>query len=306
MNSLIIPPSYITKVDNTSSSGSRSVTVRRFGTEHKFDQNSLELALRKCKLVLGMDVGLIKHYEYSEEEQSIRGLFGRVGDRNMALINSENGIDYIKVSHVLLSTSMIEFFRNSDETMDLLVYGSKAGANDLWELLRKNLGLQAPPYPRYFDSDRVRDLFLQYKDRLYELNFNPFEKEGYGTISSADFKGEPNKHIKASAKKMQQVIANEDIQINTFTSERLDEKIPAMSRGERVKFELRKDSGINFSVTELKIEAWVDDIEYEEIFYDFIRHVYKGIIAGNTMYQYVPRSTSGQMGLFDDLLNDGN
>lgn len=73
----------------------------------------------------------------------------------------------------------------------------------------------------------------------------------------------PIKQIIAERKKYEQIVAECEEKIDTFSLEDIQAKVDALS--EEYKKKLKGKSGIDYSVTKAEYERKVDELEYEEV-----------------------------------------
>jgi len=252
-------------------------------------------------LLAGSEFGVIKIYPTDTSDRNIRSLWGLVGEKSLVIVNQENnGLEFLRIKHVLLATVMVEFFPDPDGHIEILVYGGRQARNHLWDALARNFGVSPSPFQRYFDPSAVRKLCETYFDSLYEINIAPDNQDGWETISLADFKSYTGRFILPKAKRMQQVRENKDIRIMAFESI-LDAQIlmPPMLRACDVRFKLLKDSGVTISTPPLELPSFLSDLEVESTFYDFVRQTYSRIIGDKDLYA-TTKNYPLQFSLFDE------
>jgi hypothetical protein len=239
-----IPEHYIVRASRDEIGGQRNISVRRYSTTIPYDQEAISKGIQNSNLIYGKEFGIIQTYDLDSPDQNTRTLCGLVGERSLVLLNEEtNDLDYIRIRHVILAMIMVEFITNDNGQLELLVYGGKKGRNELWEMLKINFGVNPEPVARYFRPEAIRALCEHYFERLTEINIDPFEEAGWGTIKLADYKSYRGNFILSSARRMKEVKDNKNIVINSFESVLLDQFMNPMLKPCNVKFRLLKDSG---------------------------------------------------------------
>lgn len=295
-----IPEHYVVRASRNEIGGQRNISVRRYATTIPFDRETISKGVQNSRLVYGAEFGIIETYDLDSPDQNIRALCGLVGERNLVLLNEEtNDLDYIRIKHVILSVIMVEFLANENGQLELLVYGGTQGRNQLWEMLKYNFDVNPEPQARYFRPEAVRSLCETYFECLTEINIDPFEEDGWGTIKLADFKSYRGNFILPSARRMREIKDNKNIAINSFESILFDQLMNPMLKPCNVKFRLLRDSGISMTIPELELPINITDIAYEIHFYDFARQCYNTIIGSEQMFSPIPSGFSQQLSLLD-------
>jgi hypothetical protein len=288
----MIPNKYVVRRSREQVAGKRDITVRKFNASTILQEQEILEALEKSRLVFGKEFGVIKTYGPDSSESNIRALCGLVGDRNLILLNEQNNeLNYLKIKHVLLATMMLELVSGSEAgELDLLVYGGKQGRIELWNMLRENFGVEGEPSTRRFSDAAVRTLCEEFFDRLFQIEFDPLNQSGWGTISAADFKSGRGQYIDPEVDRMQQVRHNTEIVIHTFKSELRNQSVEPLEDLYNIRFRLLKDSGVNMHIPELRLPPGTDEFEREMVFYDLAQQSYRRIVGTEELYEPLPPS----------------
>lgn len=297
----IIPNSYIIRRPRDQIGRKRALTVRKYSTTISYDRESVKRGLRESRLVFGNNFGVIQTHDEDDPGRNIRALCGLVGKRNLVLLNEQtNELNFLRIKHVLLATLLIEFIPHSESgKLEFLTYGGRQGRIELWQMLRQHFGLTEDPVPRQFTDQAVRNLCHEFFSRLFQIIFDPFDQEGWGTISAADFKSGRGQSIDPEVDRMQQIRQNTNIIIRSFESELRNQSIDSLENFYDIRFSLLKDSGINMQIPELKLPPRSDDIEYETALYDFAQQAFRRIVGDEELYEEIPEADKAkQLELF--------
>jgi len=293
-----IPANYVIRRQPDQIGGKRFVTVRKYRTSVPFDRASIVSSLAKSRLVFGMDFGVVRRFIGEGENTYLRAICGVVGDRDLVLLNGDtHELDYVRISNVLLATLLIDFIDESG-TVGLLVYGGHQGQFELRDMLRKNFGIDSPQQD-VFSAAGVRVLCERDFESLYEVVIDPLLQEGWGTISTADFRSERGRYIDSTVDRMQQVRANPKITIRSYKSVLRRQIMVPLEDPYDVKFAILRDGGVSMDIPELSLPKSTRDLEYESIFYDFARQCYERIVGDTNPYE-APSEALIQLSLFSD------
>jgi hypothetical protein len=301
----IIPNDYVMRISRDEMGGQRTVTVRQYNTNVPFDRAQIITGITTSRLVFGTEFGVVESYNLNNSEHNIRILCGLVGERNLVLLNQQsNRPDYYRIKNVLLATLMVEFSEGpSSKKIELLVYGGKQGNVELWNMLRNNFGIDAKEVvPRVFSDTGLRSLCERFFQRLYQININPWYKEGWGTIKAADFKSSRGQFIDPNVDRMKQILENKDILIESFRSVLAGQMmVPDLEDAYTIKFHILKDSGVSLDIPELTLPATKSDIAYETTLYDLAHQTYRRIIGDEELFEAPPEKPDAQqLSLFNE------
>lgn len=302
----LIPDDYVSRVARNEVGGKRTITVRKYTAIPYQTRTEVVSAIKKSRLTYGDAFGVIQEHDLAEHdlaelERNPRMLCGLVGERNVILIShTTNKPDYLKLRHVLLATLMVEFIV-TDEKLELLIYGGKQGHSELINLFKENFGI-TQLLPHVFTDVGVRNLCENRFDRLFTIDFDPYDMDGWGTIQAANFKSGRGQFIKHEVERMKQIRDNKDILIRSFRSVLHNQMIEPLQNVYDIRFEVLKDRGVSIEIPELKLPP-AADLSYEAILYDFARQAYSRIVGEEELQEAEsePVDDQGQMKLFDDL-----
>lgn|GEM_PF-1982805 len=295
----LIPNDYVTRVARNQIGGQRTITVRKYTVMPLHSREEVVSAIQNSSLTFGDNFGVIQSHDLEDKSRNPRMLCGLVGERNLILINqSTNKPDYLKVRNVLLATILVEFI-TSEEKLELIVYGGKQGNKELVTLLKEKFGITEFT-PQVFSDESVRKLCENRFDRLFHIEIDPYDKDGWGTINYANFKSGRGQYIRSDVERMKQILENKEIFIRSFRSMLHNQTMPPLQDYYDIKFEVLKDRGVSIDLPELILPR-ATDVSYETILYDFARKAYLIIIGDEELHEVVTETddTTQQLTLFD-------
>ena len=241
-----LPEHYIVRASRGEIGGQRNITVRRYATSVPYSRHEIIRGIEQSQLVFGKQFGVIQSYDLNDLSQNVRVLCGVVGERSLVLLSEEtNNLEYIRMKHVILAMIMVEFISNENGQLELLVYGGTTGRSKLWEMLKYEFRINPEPVARYFLPEAVRILCERYFNKLTEINIDPFEEAGWGTIKLADYKSYRGSFLLTTARRMIEVLENKNIIIKSFESILQEQLMNPMLKPANIKFKLLKDSGVS-------------------------------------------------------------
>jgi hypothetical protein len=297
----LIPNDYVSRSNHSELWGQRTITVRKYTASTPLSRSEIIEGIAKSQLTYGDTFGVVQEFDLTAKDRNIRILCGLVGERNLVLIsNSTNKPEFYTIHNVLLATLMVEFIETSGK-LELLIYGGKQGQQELLNMLKHNFGVVSLT-PQIFTDIGVRNLCERMFDRLFYVLFDPYYKEGWGTIQSANFKSRRGQFIDTRAERMQQLKEDSEILIRAFKSILHGQMLnPPLEDAYNIKFEVLQDRGVSLEMPELKLPNNKGDISYETVLYDFARQTYFRIIGTEQLVEESSDEDFGnlQLTLFD-------
>lgn len=272
----------------------RTITVRKYETNIKYDLDAVKDSLDSNYLKHGKEFGCI---EVHKSEGSVHAMFGQMGDSHITSIGdcSEYNVSLIHylVKNVVKSTMHVDHFCDDSGNLGIIMYGGGNIKDDLVKSMYKDCLDISTLKIVEFDGAMIRKLcFDEFLDELYDIKFDPAVDKSFGNVHLADYKSKKNQRINHLAPKIQEIIDNADIKIQRFKS-KVTKTHNMLNRSYDVKFIIDVNGKIIIEFPKLSWNEGTNSLSAEIYLYELAGSIYDEIVTPRLFKR------DKQKGLFD-------
>lgn len=257
----------------------RTLSIIKYETNATYDYNEIISKFSRNKLCITKEFGCVYTKKY---ENHVSALFGKLGNKTLTGLYADSDDNPLlrryNVANVIVATMYIDHF-SEDNKLTLLVFNGGRISKDLWHATYRNLLNVYDLTPVKFSEKELRKLcFNKYVDSLLEIKFDPASDEEFGNTKLAEFKSIPSKYLDLKAKKMKEIIENDEIKVNRFKST-ISATCEKLDKSYQMGFTIDVDGKITLEFPKISWSPYVDSNKVEEYYYSFARKIYDEIIS---------------------------
>ncbi|AKB81139.1 hypothetical protein MSBR3_0561 [Methanosarcina barkeri 3] len=291
------PFEIVPETDDSDVDIHRTLSITKYVTNVTYDSDEIKSKFFKNKLCLTDGFGCVYPKEVNGH---IHALFGKLGVKTLLGLDTDsdnnNMLRRYNFGRVIVATMYVDHFPE-DNKLSLIVFNSGKISKDLWQSTYRNLLNVFDLKPVKFSDEELRKIcFTKYRDDLLEIKFDPASEKEFGNVKLAEYKSIRSKKFNPNAKKIQEIIDNNEIKVNRFKSD-IYSTYPNLDKSYPVAFTIDVEGKVTLEFPKI---SWSlkDTNEIEEHYYSFASKIYDEIIS-KEIYAKEAEEDNSQKSLFD-------
>jgi len=274
------PFEIVQETDDSDIDNYRTLSIVKYITNATYNSKEIVSKFSKNKLNSTKEFGCIKPNEF---DSHVQVLFGKLGTKTLTGLNTDpynNDTILCRYSFgkVVVATMYIDHFSEGGKLALIVFRGGKI-STELWHATYRNLLNIYELTPVKFSAKELRKLcFNKYKNNLLEIKFDPASSEDFGNIKQAEYKSIRYKKFNPDAKKIQEIIENDEIKVNRFKSI-ISSTYEDLDRSYQIPFTIDIEGKVTLEFPKISWSLLKDSNDIEELYYSFAEKVYSEIIS---------------------------
>jgi hypothetical protein len=286
------------ETDDSDIDNYRTLSIVKYITNTTYDSNEIISKFSTNKLNPTTEFGCVYPKKFNNH---VHVLFGKLGTKTLTGLatDSDNNtvLQRYNFSRVIVATMYIDHFSEASNLALIVFRGGKI-STDLWHAAYRNLLNIYDLKPVKFSEKKIRKMcFDKYRDSLLEIKFDPASEEEFGNIKFAEYKSVRSKKFNPSAKKIQEIIDNDEIKVNRFKSV-ISATYEDLDRSYQIPFAIDIEGKVTLEFPKISWSLLKDNYDIEEHYYSFAEKIYNEIISED-IYRKEEEESKSQKSLFD-------
>lgn len=292
------PFEIVQETDDSDIDNYRTLSIVKYITNATYDSKEIISKFSKNKLNSTKEFGCVKPKEF---DNHVQVLFGKLGTKTLTGLSTDNNDIILRrysFGKVVVATMYIDHF-SEDNKLALIVFRGGKISTDLWHATYRNLLNIYDLIPVKFSAKELRKLcFGRYLDNLIEIRFDPASAEDFGNVKLAEYKSVRSKKFNPKAKKIQEIIDNDEIKVNRFKSV-ISSTCEDLDKSYQVPFTIDIEGKVTLEFPKISWSPLKDNYDIEELYYSFAEKIYNEIISKDIYIKEDEKEVRSQKSLFD-------